>query len=51
MTKPASPIKKICKQYSPEFRQEVLKLTERIDVAAAARKLSLVSYREHSLPV
>jgi transposase len=37
MTKPASTIKKIRKQHSPEFRQEALKLAERIGVAAAAR--------------
>lgn len=30
MTKPASTIKEIRKQHSPEFRQEVLKLAERI---------------------
>ncbi|MGL4724451.1 MAG: IS3 family transposase [Scandinavium sp.] len=41
MTKPASTIKKIRKQHSPEFRQEALKLAERIGVAAAARELSL----------
>ncbi|EEK3466768.1 transposase [Salmonella enterica] len=36
MTKPVSTIKKIRKQYSPEFRQEALKLVERIGVAAAS---------------
>jgi len=36
MTKPASTFKNICKQHSPEFRQEALKLSERIGVAAAA---------------
>ncbi|KSB73867.1 transposase, partial [Salmonella enterica subsp. arizonae serovar 62:z36:- str. 5335/86] len=41
MTKPASTIKKIRKQHTPEFRQEALKLAERIGVAAAARELSL----------
>jgi len=45
MTKPASTIKKIRKQHSPEFRQEALKLAECIGVAAAAaaaaRELSL----------
>ncbi|HAV1790284.1 TPA: transposase [Enterobacter hormaechei subsp. xiangfangensis] len=41
MTKPVSTIKKICKQHSPEFRQEALKLAESISVAAAARELSL----------
>jgi transposase len=29
------------KQHTPEFRSEALKLSERIDVAAAARELSL----------
>ncbi|MEF3565608.1 IS3 family transposase [Citrobacter freundii] len=41
MTKPASTSKKPRKQYTPEFRNEALKLAERIGVAAAARKLSL----------
>ena len=41
MTKPASTIKNIRKQHSPEFRQEALKLAERIGIAAAARELSL----------
>ncbi|ELY9431318.1 IS3 family transposase, partial [Salmonella enterica] len=39
MTKPASTIKKIRKQHAPEFRQEALKLAERIGVAAVAREL------------
>jgi transposase len=34
MTKSASTTKKIRKQHSPEFRQEALKLAERIGVAA-----------------
>ncbi|HAO4184553.1 TPA: transposase [Salmonella enterica] len=41
MTKPVSTIKKIRKQYTPEFLQETLKLAERIGVAAAARELRL----------
>lgn len=41
MTKPASTNKKSRKQYTPEFRDEALKLAERIGVAAAARELSL----------
>ncbi|EEO5508427.1 TPA: hypothetical protein ACU22X_002126 [Salmonella enterica] len=41
MTKPASTTKKPCKQHTPEFRQEALKLAERIGVAAAARELNL----------
>lgn len=41
MTKPASITKKIRKQHTPEFRQEALKLAERIGVATAARELSL----------
>ena len=41
MTKPASTRKTPRKQYTPEFRDEALKLAERIGVAAAARELSL----------
>lgn len=41
MTKPASTSKTARKQYTPQFRDEALKLAERIDVAAAARELSL----------
>lgn len=41
MTKPASTNKKPRKQPTPEFRDEALKLAERIGVAAAARELSL----------
>lgn len=43
MTKPASTSKKPRKQHTPEFRNETLKLAERIGVAAAAaaRELSL----------
>lgn len=40
MTKPASTNKKPRKQHSPEFRDEALKLAERIGVAAAAHELS-----------
>ena len=41
MTKPASTIKKTRKQHTPEFRNEALKLAERIGVATAARELRL----------
>ncbi|HAK5294296.1 TPA: IS3 family transposase [Salmonella enterica] len=41
MTIPASTTKKPRKQHTPEFRQEALKLAERIGVAAAARELNL----------
>ncbi|KSB55461.1 transposase [Salmonella enterica subsp. salamae serovar 56:z10:e,n,x str. 1369-73] len=41
MTKPASTSKTARKQYTPQFRDEALKLAERIGVAAAARELSL----------
>lgn len=41
MTKSAITSNKPRKQHSPEFRQEALKLAERIGVAAAARELSL----------
>ncbi|EBD9555339.1 IS3 family transposase [Salmonella enterica] len=41
MTKPVSTTRKPRKQHTPEFRQEALKLAERIGVAAAARELSL----------
>lgn len=41
MTKPTSISKKPRKQHTPEFRDEALKLAERIGVAAAARQLSL----------
>nr|WP_238339985.1 transposase [Citrobacter sp. NCU1] len=41
MTKSVSGSKKPRKQYTPEFRNEALKLAERIGVAAAARELSL----------
>ncbi len=41
MTKPVSASKKLRKQHSPEFRNEALKLAERIGVAAAARELNL----------
>ncbi|BBJ69930.1 transposase InsE for insertion sequence IS3E (plasmid) [Enterobacter sp. 18A13] len=41
MTKSATTSNKLRKQHSPEFRQEALKLAERIGVAAAARELSL----------
>lgn len=41
MTKPVPTSKKPRKQHTPEFRQEALKLAERMGVAAAARELSL----------
>ncbi len=41
MKKPASTNKKPRKQHTPEFRNEALKIAERIGVAAAARELSL----------
>ncbi|CAK5468954.1 Mobile element protein [Escherichia coli] len=41
MTKPVSISKKPRKQHTPEFRNEALKLAERIGVLAAARELSL----------
>ncbi len=41
MTKPTSTSKKPRKQHTPEFRDEALKLAERIGVSAAARQLSL----------
>ncbi|CAX54953.1 Transposase, probable fragment [Erwinia pyrifoliae Ep1/96] len=41
MTKPASTSKKPRKQHTPEFRNEALKLAERIGVAPAARELRL----------
>lgn len=41
MTKSVTASKKPRKQHTPEFRQEALKLAERIGVAAAARELSL----------
>ncbi len=41
MTKAVSTSKKPRKQHTPEFRNEALKLAERIGVAAAARELSL----------
>ncbi|HAX3912457.1 TPA: transposase [Escherichia coli] len=41
MTKPVSISKKHRKQHTPEFRNEALKLAERIGVAAAAHELSL----------
>lgn len=41
ITKPTSTTKKPRKQHTPEFRQEALKLAERIGVAAAARELNL----------
>ncbi|WP_024142129.1 IS3 family transposase, partial [Salmonella enterica] len=48
MTKPASTTKKLSKQHTPEFRQEALKLAERIEVAAAARELNLYESQLHN---
>ncbi|WP_024140636.1 transposase, partial [Salmonella enterica] len=48
MTKPASTTKKSRKQHTPEFRQEALKLAERIEVAAAARELNLYESQLHN---
>lgn len=41
MTKSVTVSKKPRKQHTPEFRQEALKLAERIGVSAAARELNL----------
>ncbi|WP_139763620.1 IS3 family transposase [Salmonella enterica] len=48
MTKPASTTKKPRKQHTPEFRQEALKLAERIGGAAAARELNLYESQLHN---
>ncbi|ENA2703422.1 IS3 family transposase, partial [Salmonella enterica] len=48
MTKPASTTKKPRKQHTPVFRQEALKLAERIGVAAAARELNLYESQLHN---
>ncbi|WP_368678915.1 IS3 family transposase [Dickeya zeae] len=48
MTKPASTSKKLRKQYTPEFRDEALKLAERIGVAAAARELGLYESQRYN---
>lgn len=45
MTKPTSTSKKPRKQHTPEFRDEAIKLADRIDVAAAAREFSLYKFR------
>lgn len=49
MTKPALTRKTARKQYTPEFRCEALKLTERIGVAATARELSLYESQLYKL--
>lgn len=41
MTKSVPTSRKPRKQHTPEFREEAMKLAERIGVAAAARELSL----------
>ena len=48
MTKPTSTTKKPRKQHTPEFRQEALKLAERIGVPAAARELNLYKSQLYS---
>lgn len=48
MTKPASTTKKPRKQHTPEFRQEALKLAERIGVDAAACELNLYESQPYS---
>ncbi len=48
MTKPASTTNKPRKQHTPEFRQEALKLAERIGVAAATRELNLYKSQIYS---
>lgn len=48
MTKPVSASKKLRKQHTPEFRQEALKLAERIGLAAAARELSLYESQRYA---
>ncbi|GKW23679.1 transposase [Pectobacterium carotovorum subsp. carotovorum] len=48
MTKPVSTSKKLRKQHTPEFRNEALKLAERIGVAAAARELSLYESQRYN---
>ncbi len=48
MTKSVPTSKKPCKQYTPEFRDEALKLAERIAVAAAARELSLYESQRYA---
>lgn len=48
ITKPASTTKKPRKQHTPESHHEALKLAEHIDVAAAARELSLYESQLHN---
>lgn len=50
MTKSATTSNKPRKQHTPEFRQEALKLAERIGVAAAARELSLYESQLYAWP-
>lgn len=49
MTKSVSTSKKPRKQHTPEFRNEALKLAERIGDAAAARELSLYESQLYNL--
>jgi len=51
MTKSALTSKKPRKQYTPEFRNEALKLAERIGVAAAAREFSLYESQLYACPL
>lgn len=48
MTKSVFTSKKPRKQHTPEFREEALKLAERIGVAAAARELSLYESQRYA---
>ena len=50
MTKSVSTSKKPRKQHTREFRNEALKLAERIGVAAAARELSLYKSQLYTRP-
>ncbi len=49
MTNPVSNSKTARKQYTPEFRDEALKLAERIGVAADARELSPEQFENENL--
>lgn len=48
MTKSVSTGKKSCKQYTPEFRHEALKLAARTGMAVAARELSLYESQHYA---
>lgn len=45
MTKTASVSNKSCRQPTTEFWQKTLKIADRIEVAAAARELSIYEYQ------